>query len=190
MYCCAQSTFCAEANLTCIWRHYPPFTAVCAIELSKVELLQKIFCKFVTSTFVSHSHLQEVWTGHAIVNSFIWTLSLTILLCVVYVHVPACNTHSNTTKLNGSVYIVYLHFVHSPLSGVIFLSPTNVSGVFYETSETVNTFLNIYAWCYKSNPNAGTGNARHATTGTSHSILSCSGCVTGPCFGLEYKRGI
>ena len=52
-----------EAQLTWIWRHNPPFTAIFACELSKVELLRIIRCEYVTSTFISHSHSQEVWTG-------------------------------------------------------------------------------------------------------------------------------
>ena len=43
-----------EANLTRTWRHNYPFRA---------ELLRIFVANFVTSTFASHSHSQEVWTG-------------------------------------------------------------------------------------------------------------------------------
>ena len=52
-----------EANLTWTWRHNPPFVAILASELSKVELPRTIHCEFVTSTYISHLHSQEVWTG-------------------------------------------------------------------------------------------------------------------------------
>ena len=51
------------ANAKRIWRHNPPLAAILASESSRVELLRIIRCEFVTSTFASHSHSQEVWTG-------------------------------------------------------------------------------------------------------------------------------
>ena len=59
----SKARFILHANAKRIWRHNPPFTAIFASELSGVELLRIFRCKFVTSTYVSHSHSQELWTG-------------------------------------------------------------------------------------------------------------------------------
>ena len=49
-----------EANLTWIWCLNSPFIANVWQKLGTAQLLRIICCKCVTSTFVSHSHLQQI----------------------------------------------------------------------------------------------------------------------------------
>ena len=49
--------------LTWIWRHNSVYAAIFARELGTTQLLGIICCEFVTSTKVSHSYSQDVWTG-------------------------------------------------------------------------------------------------------------------------------
>ena len=58
-------TFCKRkfgAILMWIWRHNSVSTAIFARELSPSQLLRIICCEFLISTFILHSHLQEVWS--------------------------------------------------------------------------------------------------------------------------------
>ena len=56
---CPVNTSC---YLTWIWQHNSVFAAIFASELSTSHLMRIVSCEFVTPTFVSHSHSQEVWT--------------------------------------------------------------------------------------------------------------------------------